>query len=472
MIIGRNAEIELLNKMLHDDKSHFVAVYGRRRIGKTYLIREAFNYRFTFQHSGLSEGSMNEQLFAFDSSLKDAGINIKKKSKNWLEAFDKLKEIIRNSNEKRKIIFIDELSWMDTPKSDLMVALENFWNGFASARKDIVLIVCASATSWMLSKVVHNKGGLYNRLTQQIHLQAFCLRECEEYIQSEGLALNREQILQYYMIFGGVPYYWGFIKKGLSLAQNIDNTLFVKNAPLRDEFKYMYASVFKNPETYIKIIETLGTKKVGLTREELIKLTGLSNSGDLTGKLEELESCGFIRKYYAFGMKKKNAVYQLIDCFTLFHFKFLQDEPTDEHFWTNQINTPAVNTWMGLAFERVCMQHVAQIKNKLGISGVLTEINSWYCKADPDRGVFGSQIDMLITRKDQVINLCEMKYSGSEYTITEKVDKSIRNKINDLRVLTNTKYAIYPTLITTYGLVSNSYSDNIQSVITLDDLFQ
>lgn len=472
MIIGRNAEIELLNKMLHDDKSHFVAVYGRRRIGKTYLIREAFNYRFTFQHSGLSEGSMNEQLFAFDSSLKDAGINIKKKSKNWLEAFDKLKEIIRNSNEKRKIIFIDELSWMDTPKSDLMVALENFWNGFASARKDIVLIVCASATSWMLSKVVHNKDGLYNRLTQQIHLQAFCLRECEEYIQSEGLALNREQILQYYMIFGGVPYYWGFIKKGLSLAQNIDNTLFVKNAPLRDEFKYMYASVFKNPETYIKIIETLGTKKVGLTREELIKLTGLSNSGDLTGKLEELESCGFIRKYYAFGMKKKNAVYQLIDCFTLFHFKFLQDEPTDEHFWTNQINTPAVNTWMGLAFERVCMQHVAQIKNKLGISGVLTEINSWYCKADPDRGVFGSQIEMLITRKDQVINLCEMKYSGSEYTITEKVDKSIRNKINDLRVLTNTKYAIYPTLITTYGLVSNSYSDNIQSVITLDDLFQ
>ncbi len=472
MIIGRNSEIELLNKILHDDKSHFVAVYGRRRIGKTYLIREAFNYRFTFQHSGLSEGSMNEQLFAFDSSLKDAGINIKKKSKNWLEAFDKLKEIIRNSNEKRKIIFIDELSWMDTPKSDLMVALENFWNGFASARKDIVLIVCASATSWMLSKVVHNKGGLYNRLTQQIHLQAFCLRECEEYIQSEGLALNREQILQYYMIFGGVPYYWGFIKKGLSLAQNIDNTLFVKNAPLRDEFKYMYASVFKNPETYIKIIETLGTKKVGLTREELIKLTGLSNSGDLTGKLEELESCGFIRKYYAFGMKKKNAVYQLIDCFTLFHFKFLQDEPTDEHFWTNQINTPAVNTWMGLAFERVCMQHVAQIKNKLGISGVLTEINSWYCKADPDRGVFGSQIDMLITRKDQVINLCEMKYSGSEYTITEKVDKSIRNKINDLRVLTNTKYAIYPTIITTYGLVNNSYSDSIQSVITLDDLFQ
>ena len=472
MIIGRQNEVNLLNKILQDSESHFLAIYGRRRIGKTYLIRETFNYRFTFQHSGLSEGSMKEQLFAFDSSLKDAGADIKKKSRNWLEAFDNLKEVIRMSNEKRKVIFIDELSWMDTPRSDLMSALENFWNGFASARKDIILIVCASATSWMLSKVVHNKGGLYNRLTEQIHLKQFCLKECEEYIEAQKIALNRNQILQYYMIFGGVPYYWGFLKKGLSLAQNIDNTLFAENAPLKEEFKYMYASVFKNPEIYVKIIKALGTKKTGLTREELIKLTGLANSGDFTSRLEELESCVFIRKYYAFGMKKKNAIYQLIDCFTLFYFNFLQNEPTDEHFWMNQINTPALNTWMGLAFERVCMEHVAQIKNKLGIAGVLTEVNSWYCKSDPDKGVFGSQIDMLITRKDQVINLCEMKYSGAEYTITEKFDRALRNKISDLRMVTGTKYAIHPTLVTTYGMVENSYSQEIQAVVTLDDLFE
>ena len=471
MIIGRNAEIELLNKMLHDDKSHFVAVYGRIRIGKTYLIREAFNYRFTFQHSGLSEGSMNEQLFAFDSSLKDAGINIKKKSKNWLEAFDKLKEIIRNSNEKRKIIFIDELSWMDTPKSDLMVALENFWNGFASARKDIVLIVCASATSWMLSKVVHNKGGLYNRLTQQIHLQAFCLRECEEYIQSEGLALNREQILQYYMIFGGVPYYWEFIEKGLSLNQNIDNILFSSNAPLRNEFTYFFSSIFRKPEIYLRIVKALGTKKVGMTRDEIIEKTSIDNSGALTKQLEELESCGFIRKYYAFGMKTKNALYQLIDNYTLFYYSFLEKYPTDENFWTNQINTPRLNNWMGLAFERVCLEHVKQIKMKLGISGVYTEVNSWYCKKDDEKGLFGSQIDLLIVRKDQVINLCEMKYSDTEYTIKKETDESIRKKISDLRNGTKTKFAIFPTIITTYGLVENSYSLNIQSVITLDDLF-
>lgn len=471
MIIGREKEVKLLKSISQDDYSHFLAVYGRRRIGKTFLVRESFDYRFTFQHAGLSEGGMKEQLFAFVSSMKDAGYEYKRKPKNWLEAFEGLKDLVRQSNEKRKIIFIDELSWMDTARSDLMVAIENFWNGFASARKDVVLIVCASATSWMLSKIVHNKGGLYNRLTEQVNLQPFSLKECEEYVREAGLAFNRNQILQYYMIVGGVPFYWGFLKKGLSLSQNIDQIMFAADAPLKDEFKYLYASVFRKPEQYIKIIETLGLKKIGMTREELIEESGIPNTGDLTTKLEELESCGFIRKYYAFGMKKKNAIYQLMDFFTLFHFKFLRDAPTDEHFWTNQINTPVVNTWMGLAFERVCLYHVNQIKGKLGISGVLTEVNSWYCKADMDRGVFGSQIDLLIVRKDQVINLCEMKYANSEFTITDKVDRSLRNKVSDLKTVTGTKYAIYPTLITTYGLISNSYSMEMQSVIVLDDLF-
>lgn len=211
--------------------------------------------------------------------------------------------------------------------------------------------------------------------------------------------------------------------------------------------------------------------EAGMTREELISFSKLTNSGDLTVKLEELESCGFIRKYYAFGMKKKNAVYQLVDHFTLFYFYFLEEEPTDEHFWINQMNTPKVNTWMGLAFERVCLMHIDQIKRKLGISGVLTEENAWYCKKDAEKGVFGSQIDMLIVRKDQVINLCEMKYSRAEYTITSAVNQSIQNKIHDLILSTGTKYAIFPTLITTYGLVPNTYSDGVQSVVTLGDLF-
>ena len=472
MIFGRDREKKILEGTLKDDKSHFISIYGRRRIGKTFLIREIFGYRFTFQHAGLADGGLEEQLFAFEASIKNACGNPSKNTKNWLEAFEDLKELINASSEKKKIIFIDELSWMDTPKSDLIMALENFWNGWASARKDVILIICASATSWMLSHIIHNKGGLYNRITESINLRQFTLAECEDYVKANGLALNRNQILQFYMIFGGVPYYWTFLKKGLSLTQNIDSILFEKDAPLKDEFKYLYASIFRNPTVYIKIIKTLSTKKVGMTRDELISFSDIINSGDLTKKLEELESCGFIRKYYAYGMKKKNAVYQLMDNFTLFYYQFMEEEPTDEHFWQNQMNTPKVNTWMGLAFERVCLEHIEKIKKSLGISGVQTEVNSWYCKADKEKGIFGSQIDLLIVRKDQVINLCEMKYSSTEYTLDEKQDRSLQNKISDLKKLTSTKYAIFPTLITTYGLVENSFGNSIQSVVTMDSLFE
>ena len=471
MFIGREKEINKLKKAKEDNRSHFIAVYGRRRIGKTFLIRETYKEEFLFQHAGLSKGGMKSQIDAFSKSIEKSGLSPEKKPKKWMEAFDDVEELILQSEKEKKIIFIDELSWMDTPRCDLLVALEHFWNSFASSRNDVILIVCASATSWILSKIIHSKGGLYNRLTEEINLQVFTLKECEEFAKGKGLALTKNQILQYYMIFGGVPYYWEFIEKGLSYQQNVDNILFSQNAPLRDEFKYIFSSIFKKPEEYQKIVEALGKKKIGMTREEIIEKTGIENSGALSKKLEELESCGFIRKYYAFGLKTKNAIYQLIDNFTLFYYSFLERYPTDEYFWSNQINTPKVNTWLGLAFERVCLEHIKQIKIKLGISGVYTEVNSWTCKKDEDKGLFGSQIDLLIVRKDQVINLCEMKYSDTEYTIKKDLDESIRRKISDLKNGTKTKYAIFPTLITTYGLMENSYSYNIQSVITLEDLF-
>lgn len=471
MLVGRTKEADTLNRAFHDEYSHFIAVYGRKRIGKTFLVREVFGYRFTFQHTGLYNAKIREQLFEFDASLKACGYESGKRSKNWLEAFEKLKDLIRYSTEKRKIIFLDELSWMDTKNSGLMTALENFWNGFASARKDIVLIVCASATSWVLKKIVHNKGGLYNRLSAQIHLQPFKLAECEEYVQKSGLVLNREQILRCYMILGGIPFYWTFLKRGLSVQQNIDEMFFSQNAPLKDEFSHLYAAVFDKPQGYLAIIKALSLKKAGMNREDLIAAAGLTNSGDTTMKLEELEACGFIRKYSAFEMKKKNAVFQLTDNFTLFYYQFLESRPSDEHFWSNQLNTPRVNTWEALAFERVCLEHVNEMKRKLGISGVLTDVNSWYCKADRDRGIYGSQIDLLIVRKDQVINICEMKYSQAEYIVTRNTDQSIRQKISDLQTLTHTKYSIHPTLVTTYGIVDNMWSGSIQSVITMDDLY-
>ena len=471
MLVGREKEKKILEEAYQDDESRFVAVYGRRRVGKTYLIRKSMGERLLFQHTGYYGGKLADELFEFCASLREYGLRDFAKPGNWMEAFELLKELIRNSKEKRKVIFLDELSWMDTHGSDFIMALEGFWNGWASARTDILLIVCGSVTSWMLNKIIHNKGGLYNRLSYRIHLLPFSLKECEAYIHARNIVMNRHQILECYMIMGGIPYYWSFLKKGLSLPQNIDCIFFGKDAPLANEFDYLYAALFKKPEPYIKIVSALGKKKAGMTREELLKATRLTDSGNFTVRLEELESCGFLRKYRQYGMKERNAVYQLIDNFTLFYYKFLEQKPTDEHYWSNQINMPKVNAWCGLAFERVCLEHVSQMKQALGISGILSEACSWACKEDEANGIYGSQIDLMIVRKDQVINLCEMKFSEKKYTITAKVDEEIRRKTADFLSVTNARYAIHPILVTPYGVADGSYAGNIQNVITTDDLF-
>lgn len=471
MLIARNRETAMLKSSLEDEYSQFIAVYGRRRVGKTFLVRESFDYRFAFQHAGLAEGGLREQLYAFADSLRDAGLEGFDQPTSWLEAFSLLKDLIRESADDKKVVFIDELSWMDTPKSGLITALESFWNGWASARKDIVLIICASATSWMLDKVVHNKGGLYNRLTKQIHLRPFVLGECEQLLEAKGIEMSRHQILECYMVMGGIPFYWGFLERGKSLAQNIDALFFSRDAPLGNEFDYLYASLFKRPADYIAIVSALAGRKAGMTREEILAATRLADSGALTRKLAELESCGFVRRYRAYGKKERGALYQLVDNYTLFYYKFLKNGTGDEHYWENSADSGSLNAWRGLAFERVCLDHVPQIKRALGISGVLTETSSWSCKADPDNGIEGSQIDLLIARRDQVINVCEMKYARGEFAVTKDVDASMRRKISDFQALSKTRSAVHITLVTTYGLKEGKYAGSVQSVVTADDLF-
>lgn len=261
MLVGRENERRMLKEAYEADESKFVAIYGRRRIGKTYLVRETFENHFTFQHSGYFGGKLSDELFEFCISIRQYGLDGFEQPKNWLEAFELLKRVIMNSPDKRKVVFLDELSWMDTRGSDFVMALEGFWNGWASARKDVLLIVCGSVTSWMISKIVHNKGGLYNRLSFRINLEPFTLKECEEYVNAKNIIMNRYSILQCYMIMGGVPYYWSFLEKGLSLPQNIDRIFFADNALLDNEFEYIYSSLFHNPEPYIKIISALGKKK-------------------------------------------------------------------------------------------------------------------------------------------------------------------------------------------------------------------
>ena len=426
MMIGRIDEQRRLREAFESEYSEFVAVYGRRRVGKTFLIREQFNYKFTFQHTGLARTNTREQLQSFQLSLRRQGYKKAPLPGNWIEAFDMLKDLIEWSREKRKVVFIDEMPWMDAPRSSFLPALENFWNGFAAARKDVVLIACGSATSWIVKKLLKNKRGLHNRITYRIHLQPFTLNECEQYAIQRRLGMNRHQLIEGYMALGGIPYYWSLLDKSMSLALNIDRLFFSKDGELKGEYNELYASLFNHPEKYLLVIETLGRKRLGLNREEIIKEGKLESNGKLSEILEDLENCGFIRKYNMIGMKSKGALYQLTDCYTLFYFRFVHDNPAnDEHFWSKSIGTGEYNNWCGLAFERVCLLHSRQIKAKLGISGIISSEYAW--SAEREEGKRGAQIDLLIDRNDGVINLCEMKYSKAPFRIDANFEANLLN---------------------------------------------
>ena len=336
MIIGREKELKELRGLMETDESQFVAVYGRRRVGKTFLIREAFDYNFTFQHTGIYDAPMKQQLREFRESLYYAGVKNSAMPRTWTDAFNLLKGFVeRLTDDGKKLIFIDELPWMDTKRSGFVSALDHFWNGWATTRKDIVLIICGSATSWIIDNVIMNYGGLHNRLTDNIALEPFTLSECQRYCEAKGLGYTKRQILEAYMAIGGIPYYWSFMEKGRSVAQNLDSMFFAEHGKLAREFDALYSSLFKKPKTHIKIITTLALRKIGLRRNDILKYGKLLDNEEFSKALKELEECGFIRKYTVIGKKTKGAVYQLMDNYTLFYFDFIKENVNGaEHFWT------------------------------------------------------------------------------------------------------------------------------------------
>ena len=480
MLIGREKEIATLQGLLGSDESQFVAVYGRRRVGKTFLIREAYNYDFVFQHTGTYGATRKQQLSDFRESLYNAGMGKCAMPKTWSDAFHLLWDFLKVMpvDGKKKVIFIDALPWMATPKSNFVRSLDHFWNAWATTRKDIILVICGSATSWIIDNVIMNYGGLHNRLTCKVNLQPFCLRECKQYCESKNLGYKDRQILEAYMALGGIPYYWSFLKKGQSVAQNFDRMFFQMGGELSQEFDALYASLFKKPRRHIAIITALAKKKSGLLREEVLKTSKLTDNTDFSKALQELEQCGFIRKYTTIGKKNKDAIYQLIDNYTLFYFDFIRENVNgDEHFWTSQAGSSIHAGWAGRAFERVCMQHVSQIKDALGFSAVVSSVHSWSYKGekDPVSGKTihkGAQKDLLIDRNDDTINLCEMKYTNAEYTITEEEDEKIRNRKEAFVRETETEKTVLLTMITSFGLTPGGYSNDIHCQLTMADLFR
>ena len=469
-IIGRQPEQDRIKEIMKSEKPAFVALYGRRRVGKTFLIKEFFNHNFTFYATGLANSNTKTQLLNFTQFINNKFSSAYSAPQNWLECFSNLqKELSKIEGE--RVIFLDELPWFDTKKSDFITGLEFFWNSWASAQAGIKLFVCGSAASWMINKLIRNKGGLYNRVTHRFKIEPFTLTETEAFLKSQAIELDRYQIVNIFMVIGGIPYYLEQIQKGLSAAQNIENICFNPNGQLRNEFQFVFSSLFNNSEKHEKLLRAIFGLGNRATRDEIIKRLGWESSGDFSLKLNELEESGFLKSYVPIGVNKNKKIYVIADYYTLFYFKFIvHSSKYAVGVWTSMIDSGATHVWAGLAFEQVCWDHTTKIKQKLGIEGIYSETSTWAKSADTELG--GTQIDLVIDRKDRVINLFEIKYSTSTYTINKEYDIKLRNKLSIFKETTKTRKSVFLSMITTYGITQNEYAKSIvQNDLTMDDLF-
>lgn len=481
-MIGRKEEQRILKELAASGEPEFVVIYGRRRVGKTFLVRETFENAFFFCYTGIANINARQQRGEFVKTLREYGWTPKdgeaEAANSWFDAFGALRALIENENTKeRLLIFIDEMPWMDNKKSDFVPALENFWNGWASGKKNIMLIVCGSSTSWITKKIFRNKGGLYNRTTRQIALMPFTLYECGEYFADRGIAMNTQDLIESYMIFGGIPYYLRMIEKRFSLALNVDNICFGAAAPLRYEFDRLMDTLFASPAKHVEVLEVLHARKQGLTREAIANLIDFGNGGNLTRILLELEESGFIHKYKPFGNGKNGALYYLADPFAAFHLAFIR-KTDSENYWSSYLDNSGHRAWSGYAFEQVCLAHIKQIKQALGISGVHTDVSSWISRrAGKDerkasQARLGAQIDLVIDRGDRVINLCEIKFAKGPFEIDRAYDTALREKIEVFRSETKTRKALHLTMITTYGVKPGKYAGVVQSEVNMNELIE
>ncbi len=470
ILIAREKECEQLRACMESNQSEFVTVCGRRRVGKTYLVECFFNRTYDFSYVGGHNLSSKVQLRNFAKALKKyAHLNKMPVFEDWFDAFDALEEYIESIVGKRKkTIFIDEMPWIDTQKSDFVSALENFWNGWANRRTDIVFIASGSATSWMADNIEGNQGGLHARITAKIYIQPFNLCETAEFLRERGFSWDNYQILQCYMLTGGVPYYLKMLNNKLSCGQNTDMLCFRETGALRNEFSELYSALFKNADKYIEIVRLLFNKEQGLTKQEINKEMKM-NAETIEKYLRNLKLCNFISEGIRFGSKVP--VYRLVDFYSIFYFKFMEGQAIhDENWWMHNMNGHSVLSWMGHTFEIICLQHYRQILKALGISGMATSVATW--RYEGDEGHRGAQVDMTIERADRMIHLCEMKFYQDKFRITEEYLSRLRERRSIFIETKRVKKAVVHTFVTTFGLANPSYSSLVHSQVTMDDLFR
>lgn len=470
-LIGRKKEQLQLQRCLDSSQSELVVIYGRRRIGKTFLVRQFFNNRFSFCYVGAHHFSQREQLASFAEALKVYGhLPLFPQLNSWVDAFNTLQAIIEAiPTNKKKVLFFDEMPWIDNTRLSFVKALENFWNGWVASRNDILLVACGSATSWMVDKLFNNKGGLHNRITERIKLAPFTLEETESYLRNRGFTWDRYTIVQCYMVLGGVPFYLSKLDPGLSLSlpQHIDRLFFDKNAPMKNEFEEMFNALFSHAEKYITIAKLLARHREGMTPAELSKESGITG-GWLTRILNNLMQSDFMSCYSQYGNKSKGQIYRICDFFTLFYFKYIENNHSrDIHFWEHSLMASSVAAWQGITFELIVLQHLEQVKKALGVDRILNSSSSWRSRDIEER----TQIDLVIERADRVINLCEIKFSSMPFIITKDYEMTLRRRMAIFQNQTRTRKTLVTTLITTYGVSVGTHSGVVQSQVTMDDLF-
>ena len=475
VFVGREEERKLIERYCQSPKAEMIAIYGRRRVGKTFLVKEFFQGKFDFFFTGSYETAREVQLELFRKELERTSGKSGAPFADWFAAFDALRDHLSSIKKKRFVVFLDELPWMDTAKGNFLPAFSYFWNTWASTRDGLKLFVCGSATTWMMEKLIGDKGGLYGRVCRAIYLAPFTLRETELYLNEvKKMGYGRAQVLDAYMVLGGIPYYLDMLDRDLPFSRNVDNLFFKPFAPLKTEYDFLFRSLFRNSRLDQDVVRALSSKLRGLTRREIAEETKQGDGGVLSEVLENLCRCDFVKKTTPFGKKSAGALYRLTDMFALFHLRFAKGDGQDENYWSNSRNSGERLAWSGYAFEQVCLSHLQKIKASLSILGLQSSSCSWSCKAfvDSDGASWpGTQIDLLIDRADNCVNLCEMKFSNGEYAITADYEKKLRERADVFRKATKTKKAVTYVFVTTYGVKQNAHSGIVQHQVTMDGLF-
>lgn len=470
VFIGRQHERDELMRCYNSNQSEFVIIYGRRRVGKTFLINYTLGNYFSFYYTGSHSAPKSRQLQRFAQALRNYGLEREPQLNDWYEAFDALQRLlVMQPTDKRKVVFLDEMPWIAGSDREFVSALEDFWNAWAMLRDDIYFVACGSSTSWMVDHLIENQGGLHGRITSRIYLRPFNLGETEQFLLSRDCMWDRYQILQCYMCFGGVPFYLNLLDTTLSVAQNIDRLYLNPGATLHNEFSELYGALFGGREVYADIVRELSKHHQGCTRKELSQAVACTG-GTLTNVLNNLINSDFVVGYNQYGNKKKGAIYRLSDMFTLFYFRFIEGRSSlDLDVWQRNVLSPQVSAWQGLCFEIVALNHIEQIKKALGLTAISTTSSAWHSQGD---GFLpGAQIDLVIERADRIIHLCELKFSVEPYNITAEYEQKLRNRMALFRSQTKTRKALVVTFVTTFGVVQGRHSGVVHSEVVLDNLF-